>query len=105
MHSVGVVVKLHVTVNYIKILSFAQQCFYRDCHRQQCNLYVTFCVSLTVHCLQFTVYKPTKCTSLSLLLSIRQPLHMFRSYIRPSSGRSQTAFTLHPMFRLSSQLL
>jgi hypothetical protein len=28
MHSVCVVVELHVTVNYIKILSVAQQCFY-----------------------------------------------------------------------------
>jgi len=28
MHSVCLVVKLHVTVNYLKILSTAQQCFY-----------------------------------------------------------------------------
>ena len=35
-----------------------------------------------------TLFKtPTKCTTLSLLLCINQPLHMFRSYIRPSSGQ------------------
>jgi hypothetical protein len=41
MHSVCVVVGLHVTDNHIKILRFAQQCLYGNlCHRQQWKLRV-----------------------------------------------------------------
>jgi hypothetical protein len=43
---------------------------------------------------------PMKCSSLSLLLCINQHLHMFRSYLRPSSGGSKTTFIPHPMLRL-----
>ena len=40
MHSVCVVVELHVIVNYVKVLSVAQQCFYGQlCGRQQCIVY------------------------------------------------------------------
>jgi hypothetical protein len=45
------------------------------------NWILNFYISLNVHFLQFTVYKPTKCITQSLLLFIHQPLHMFRSYI------------------------
>jgi hypothetical protein len=41
------------------------------------------------HIYSYSLFKtPTKCISLSLLLCINQPLHMFRSYIRPASGGS-----------------
>jgi hypothetical protein len=42
MHSVCVSAELHVTVNCIKTVSVAQQCFMVNlCHRQQCNLNLT----------------------------------------------------------------
>jgi hypothetical protein len=37
--------------------------------------------------------KPTKCTSLSLLLCINRPLNMFRFYVKPSSGDQKTTDT------------
>jgi hypothetical protein len=40
---------------------------------------------------------PTKCTSLSLLLCINRPLHIFRFYVKPSSGGTKTTFIPHPM--------
>jgi hypothetical protein len=43
---------------------------------------------------------PTKCTSISLLLCINRPLHMFRFYVKPSSGGTKTTFIPHLMLLL-----
>jgi hypothetical protein len=46
-------------------------------------------------------YTPTKCTKLSLLLCINRPLHMFRFYVKPSSGGFKTTSIQHSMLILA----